>query len=99
MSNTIVKLQIPLDKSLRDKVARHARAQGFSSIQDFTRVMYSTMIRDNLLFHITISDEALSPEAESRYARQLAEHESDRRAGKVKSYDSVENFLADLKKA
>lgn len=100
MSIPTVKLQIPLAKSLRDKVEKHARAQGFSSIQDFTRVMYSTVVREKQYFSLNGEHEdRLSPEAETRYAKQLAEHEMDRKAGKVKSFDSVEDFLADLKQA
>ena len=99
MNNITVKLQIPLDKSLRDKVEKHARAQGFSSLQDFTRVMYSAVVRNNTQFNLTNIDETyLSPEAEARYAKQLEEHERDKKAGKVKSFDNVEDFLADLKK-
>jgi antitoxin component of RelBE/YafQ-DinJ toxin-antitoxin module len=99
MSTTTVKLQIPLDKALRDKVEKHARAMGFSSIQDFTRVMYSTVVHKNMQFSLSSPDEErLSPEAEARYKKQLEEHEKDRKAGKVKSYDNVEDFLADLKK-
>ena len=100
MSNMNVKLQIPLDKSLRDKVEKHAREMGFSSVQDFTRVMYSTVVRDGLQFSLTgdrVDEEYLSPEAEARYAKQLDEHEKDRKAGRVKSFDNVEDFLADLK--
>lgn len=99
MSDTTVKLQIPLDKSLRDQVEKHARALGFSSVQDFTRVMYSTVVQNNMRFSLSsIDEEYLSPEAEARYEKQLIEHEKDRKAGKVKSFYNAEDFLADLKK-
>jgi len=89
-----------MDKTLRDRVARHAKSQGFSSIQDYTRVLYSTAVEQDLRFSLRYHDETyLSPEAEARYAKQLEEHEVDRKAGKVKSFDSVEDFLADLKRA
>jgi len=52
MSSTTVKLQIPLDKSLRDKVEKHAKAMGFSSIQEFTRVMFTIIVRDNIRFSL-----------------------------------------------
>jgi hypothetical protein len=99
MNNPTVKLQIPLDKSLRDKVAKHARAMGFSSLQDFTRVMYSTVVHDNLQFSLSSEKkERLSPAAEARYTKQLEDYEADLKTGKVKSFDNVEDFLADLKK-
>lgn len=100
MSNTTVKLQIPLERSLRDKIEKHARAMGFGSVQDFTRVMYSTVVNNNLKFNLSSSaDVQLSPEAEARYAKQLIEHEIDRKAGKVKSFSDPEaalNFLHSL---
>ncbi len=78
MSNMTVKLQIPLDKSLRDAVAKHARQLGFNSVQDFTRVMYSTVVRNKMDFSLSIS-ERLSPAAEARYEKMLAEHMADKK--------------------
>ena len=98
MSNPTIKLQIPLDKALRDKVAKHARDQGFSSIQDFTRVMYSALVRDKLKVSLKSEDEPyLSPEAKVRYAKQLADLPRQLKTGEAKSFDNVEDFLADLK--
>ncbi len=98
MSDSTVKLQIPLDKTLRDRVEKHAKSMGFSSVQDFTRVMYSTVLNNNLQFNLTNSDERkLSPEAEARYMKQLEGFEKDLKAGKVKTYTDPEEFLADLR--
>ena len=96
MSNTTVKLQIPLEKSLRDKVEKHARAQGFSSVQDFTRVMYQTAINKNLEFTLVEREEHLSPEAETRYSKQLADLPRQLKTGEAKRFNNVEDFLADL---
>jgi len=94
MNNPTVKLQIPLNKSLRDQVAKHAQAQGFSSIQDFTRVMYTTLIRQNTQINlVSHNEERLSPAAEARYARQLNQYEKDKKAGQVESFDDVEDAL------
>jgi hypothetical protein len=38
----------------------------------------------------------LSPEAEARYAKEIAEHEKLRRQGKVKEYRSVDDLMRDL---
>ena len=97
MNETTVKLQIPLNKSLRDRVAKHAHSMGFSSVQDFTRVLYATVVRQKL--QLGIEQETLSPQAAKRYDRMVREHEADRKAGKVKSYTDVEEFLADLKRS
>ncbi len=97
MSSTTVKLQIPLDKTLRDRVEKHAKGMGFGSVQDFTRVMYATVVNTNVQFSLTDSqEERLSPAAEARYIKQLAEHEKDRKTGKVKSFDDPEEALAYL---
>ena len=96
MSNTTVKVQIPLDKSLRDAVDKHARQLGFSSVQDFTRVMYSAVVSDKLKFSLSNSEEHISPASEARYEKMLAEHIADKKVGKVKTYTDIEGFLADL---
>ena len=86
MSNTTVKLQIPLDKTLRDGVERHAKSMGFSSVQDFTRVLYATVLKNNVQFNLTnLSEPRLSPEAEARYTKQLEEYEEDKKVGKIKT--------------
>lgn len=100
MSNITVKLQIPLDKTLRDKVEEHARAQGFSSIQDFTRVMYSTVVREGLQLSLKADQrEYLSSEAEARYLRQLKDYSRDKKAGNVKSFDNPKDALNHLHNA
>lgn len=98
MSNTTVKLQIPLDKSLRDQIEKHARAMGFSSVQDFTRVMYSTVVRDNLKVTFKGEDDwgEPTPEAAARLNKQAAEAVRDSKAGRLKSYTSVDDFMRDL---
>ncbi|MGI9028199.1 MAG: hypothetical protein ACR2FM_05180 [Candidatus Saccharimonadales bacterium] len=47
-----VKVQVPISKELRDQVDEYARQQGFNSIQDFTRVIYRTVINDQLRFYL-----------------------------------------------
>jgi hypothetical protein len=97
MSSTTVKLQIPLDKSLRDGVEKHAKSMGFSSVQDFTRVMYSTILNNNMQFNLTDNRaEHISPRAEARYMKQLKQHEDSRKAGDVKTYTTIDEFMADL---
>ncbi|MBI2589044.1 hypothetical protein HYW35_02485 [Candidatus Saccharibacteria bacterium] len=99
MSNTTVKLQIPLDKSLRDQVEKHARKMGFSSVQDFTRVLYSTVLEDNMKLSMKPAEvEYISPKTAKRLDRQAKQAIRDYRAGKLKAFDNVEDFLADLKK-
>ncbi len=96
MSNITVKLQIPLDKVLRDAINKHAHELGFGSVQDFTRVMYSTVIRDKMQFSLTSEQVHLSPAAEARYEKMLKAHGEDKKARKVKTFTDVEAFLAEL---
>lgn len=89
-----VKLQVPIDKEIRDKWERYAHRNGFDSLQAYIRFLAKADVdgrRVNL-------EEAvrLSPKAEARYAREIAELEELRRQGKVKSYDNVNDFMRDL---
>lgn len=95
MSTSTVKLQIPLDKSLRDAITTHAHELGFSSVQDFTRVLYSTVVRNDMQLNLAVS-ERVSPSAASRYKKMLTEHAANTKAGKVKTYGGIDSFLADL---
>jgi hypothetical protein len=98
MSDITVKLQIPLKKSLRDRVVKHARQQGFSSVQDYTRVLFNTVVEQNLRMSL-MPEQEISPEAAGRLDRLAKAALRDHKAGKLKSFDNVEDFLADLKKS
>ncbi len=97
MNKATVKLQIPLNKSLRDRVEKHARKMGFSSLQDFTRVLFTNVVQDDLRFSLVGAPEELSPEASVRLDRLTREALGDYKAGKLKSFDNVEGFLSNLK--
>src|SRR5258706_11903746 len=89
-----VKLQVPLDKDIRDEWENFAHRNGFDSLQAYIRFLTKADIdgrRVNLEESVR-----LSPEAEARYAKQIREHEELRRQGKVKSYNNVDNFMGDL---
>ena len=47
-----VNLQIPIDPVLRAEVEVYASELGFNSVQDFTRVLYKTILADKLVLHI-----------------------------------------------
>src|SRR5258706_15640583 len=89
-----VKLQVPLDKDIRDEWENFAHRNGFDSLQAYIRFLAKADIdarRVNLEESVR-----LSPEAETRYAQQITEHEELRRQGKVKSYDSVDDIMKNL---
>jgi len=89
-----VKLQVPIDKDTKDKWERYANRNGFDSLQAYIRFLAKADIdgrRVNLEESVR-----LSPEAEARYAKEIAELDEERRQGKVKSYENVDDFMRDL---
>ncbi len=47
-----IKVQISIDRELRDKIEDHAQQLGFGSIQHFTKVLYKTVINENSRFNL-----------------------------------------------
>jgi hypothetical protein len=89
-----VKLQVPIDKEVRDEWENYAHRNGFDSLQAYIRFLAKADIdgrRVNLEESVR-----LSPAAEARYAKEIAELDEERRHGKVKSYDNVDDFMRDL---
>jgi hypothetical protein len=89
-----IKLQVPIDKDVRDEWENYAHRNGFDSLQAYIRFLAKADIdgrRVNLEESVR-----LSPEAEARYARQISKHEALRSQGKVKSYNNVDDFMKDL---
>jgi hypothetical protein len=89
-----VKLQVPIDKDVRDKWERFANRNGFDSLQAYIRFLAKADIdgrRVNLEESVR-----LSSEAETRYVKEIAEHEELRRKGKAKSYGNVDELMRDL---
>jgi len=89
-----VKLQVPLDKDIRDKWEAYAHRNGFDSLQAYIRFMAKA---DTDGRRVNLEESVrLSPEAEKRYVREITEFEELRRQGKVKSYHNVDDFMQDL---
>lgn len=89
-----VKLQVPIDKDIRDQWERYASRNGFDSLQAYIRFLAKADVDGRRVnFEESVQ---LSPEADARYAKEIAEHEELRRKGKVKSYDNVNELMRDL---
>ena len=89
-----VKLQVPIDKEIRDKWESFASRNGFDSLQAYIRFLAKADVdgrRVNLEESVR-----LSPEAEVRYAKEITANEKLREQGKVKSFDNVDDFMQDL---
>jgi hypothetical protein len=83
-----------MDKDIKDQWEHYASRNGFDSLQSYIRFLAKADVdgrRVNLEESVR-----LSPEAEARYTREIAEHEELRRKGKVKSYDNVDEFMRDM---
>lgn len=89
-----VKLQVPTDKDVRDQWEHYARRNGFDSLQSYIRFLAKADF-DGRKVNLEESVR-LSPEAEARYASEIAEHEKLRQKGKVQSFDNVDDFMKDL---
>ncbi len=89
-----VKLQVPIDKEVRDEWQRYAERNGFDSLQAYIRFLAKADIDGR---RINLEESVrLSPAAEVRYAKEIAELDEERRQGKVKDYDNVDDFMRDL---
>ncbi len=89
-----VKLQVPIEKDVRDKWEGYARRNGFDSLQSYIRFLAKADIdgrRVNLEESVR-----LSPEAETRYAKEITEHEAARQNATVKSFQGIDDLMNDL---
>lgn len=89
-----VKLQVPIEKDVRDKWEDYARRNGFDSLQSYIRFLAKADIdgrRVNLEESVR-----LSPSAETRYAKEIAEHEAARQNGTINSFQGIDDLMNDL---
>jgi hypothetical protein len=92
---SITKLQIPMDKRVRDGLERKARSYGFDSVQAYIRVWAKAEV-DGRRLDFASKTVTLSADANKRYERMVAELESEKESGKAKKYTSVDHFMKDL---
>jgi hypothetical protein len=89
------KLQIPIDQDVREGLERRARALGFDSAQAYIRV-WAKAEADGRKLDFDGKAVVLSPEASARYEKMIAELDEEKKAGNVKEFHSVEDFMKDL---
>jgi antitoxin component of RelBE/YafQ-DinJ toxin-antitoxin module len=94
MSTT--KLQIPIDQDVREALERRARSLGFDSAQAYIRVWAKAEAEGRKL-DFDSQAVTLSPEANARYEQMIAELDEEKRSGKAKEFNSVSDFLRDLR--
>ena len=76
-------LQVPVDKALKSKATKAAKAMGFSSLQETVRLFLNKLARGGMRVELTSfdADEYVSPKALARYDKMVKAIES----GKVKT--------------
>jgi antitoxin component of RelBE/YafQ-DinJ toxin-antitoxin module len=89
------KLQIPIDQDVREGLERRARSLGFDSAQAYIRV-WAKAEADGRKLDFDGKTVVLSPEANARYEKMIAEIDTEKEAGNVKEFTSVEAFMKDL---
>lgn len=76
-------LQVPMDKTLKSRATRAAKAMGFSSLQETVRLFLNKLARGTMRVELSSldADEYVSPKALARYDKMVKDIES----GKVKT--------------
>jgi antitoxin component of RelBE/YafQ-DinJ toxin-antitoxin module len=89
------KLQIPIDQEVREGLERRARSLGFDSAQAYIRVWAKAEAEGRKLdFDGKVV--VLSPEANARYEKIIAEFEEEKKADGVKEFTDVDDLMKDL---
>ena len=91
-----IKLQIPIDPEVREGLERRARSLGFDSAQAYIRV-WAKAEADGRTLDFDGKAVALSPEANERYVKMVAELDGEKESSKPKTFTSVNEFMEDLK--
>ena len=101
MKDTIARLTIPMDKTLRVKLDKRADDLGFDSPQALLRYVSKALVDGRQVTFGRDVDgwDDWGPVPEhvlKRWAAESAEHEAARKAGKIKSYTDVDELMLDL---
>ena len=91
---SVVKLQVPIDKNLRERSLKRAKRLGFNSLQDLTRVLLAGFADER---QINFDDDSWgepTPEAAARINK--AADEAKRGINVSKQFKSIEEMMAHL---
>lgn len=93
--NTI-KLQVPIDKKIREGLEKRAKELGFDSAQAYIRVWAKAETEGRKL---DFDSEAivLSADANKRYEQMTKELDEEKQSGKAETFENVEDFMKDLR--
>jgi len=91
-----IKLQVPIDNAVRDGLEQRAKELGFDSAQAYIRFWAKSEVEGRKIDFGTPML-TLSPDADNRYEKAVENMEKLRKAGKLKAYSTVDDFMKDLK--
>lgn len=96
---TTARLTIPMDKTLCDKLHKQAGALGFDSPQALLRYVSKTLVDGrHITFGRPVDDWGPVPKhVAERWLAEDADLDRELKTGEAKSFDNVEDFLADLR--
>jgi hypothetical protein len=84
-----------MDQDVREGLERRARSLGFDSAQAYIRV-WAKAEADGRTLDFDGNAVVLSPEANARYEKIIAEFEVEKKTGKVKKFTNVDDLVQDL---
>jgi len=91
-----IKLQVPIDESVRIGLEKRAKELGFDSAQAYIRVWAKAETEGRKL-DFGNNATVLSLEAANRYDDMVKDLDVNKRKGNVESFESTSDFLEDLK--
>jgi antitoxin component of RelBE/YafQ-DinJ toxin-antitoxin module len=89
-------LQIPIDKTLRNKAVKVADSQGFSSLQEVIRLFVGKFATNEVQFNFTEPTIYLSGKNEKRYDKMIKNFEDNENVSE--SFSDVDLLMDDLRK-
>ncbi len=95
MSKTIT-LHIPMDRTIRQLLEAKAKKLGFDSVQAYIRVWAKAEAEGRT---VSFSDEWGEPTPKAAARLHMLATEAIKQSSNLPSYDSVDDFLADLRNA
>lgn len=94
MSDSIVKVQVPMQKSLRDALVKLAEDRGFDSIQAYFRFVATNDIKGRKVTYEEWEPwPAPSPELAARWDREVAESKEAQRRGEIQPWTSADEAM------
>jgi hypothetical protein len=93
MSDQTVKLQVPMDKDVRDAFEKRATALGFDSAQAYIRFWAKAEVDGRKVDLNVDAWGEPSPEAAARLNRDAEEAMRNLKAGKLKSFDNADDMM------